>query len=103
MLLKRTCDRVLQRGPNKAGPQTNDHNSVKTFDLKTFFAGRFLGTFAVTWILNVPQHLASALSCETLISAKQALNDKLESSVAAYLRCGGVVNNQIKKNLLLDL
>ena len=54
MLLKRTCDRVLQRGPNKAGPQTNDHNSVKTFDLKTFFTGRFLGKFAVTWILNVP-------------------------------------------------
>jgi len=30
------------------------------------------------------------------MSAKQALNDKLQGSVAAYLRCGGVVNNQIK-------
>jgi len=37
------------------------------------------------------------------MSAKQALNDKLQFSVAAYLRCGGVVNNQIKKGLLLSL
>jgi len=37
------------------------------------------------------------------MSAKQALNDKLQASVAAYLRCGGVVNNQIKKGLLLSL
>ena len=34
------------------------------------------------------------------MSAKQALNDKSQGSVAAYLRCGGVVNNQIKKCLL---
>jgi len=27
--------------------------------------------------------------------AKQAINGKLQGSVAAYLRCGGVVNNQI--------
>ena len=42
---------------------------------------------------------------ETLTSAKQALNSKLQSSVsvAAYLRCGGVVNDQIKKGLLLSL
>jgi len=44
------------------------------------------------------------------MSAKQALNDKLQgsaavaaSSTAAYLRCGGTVNNQIKKGLLLIL
>ena len=43
------------------------------------------------------------IPCETLMSAKQALNDKLRASVAAYLRCGGVVNNQIKKGLLLSL
>ena len=34
------------------------------------------------------------------MSAKQALNDKLQSSIATYLRCGGVVNNQIKNGLL---
>jgi len=33
------------------------------------------------------------------MSAKQALNDKLQGSVAAYLRCGRVVNNEIKKGL----
>jgi len=37
------------------------------------------------------------------MSAKQAINDKLQGSVATYLRCGGVVNNQIKKRLLLSL
>jgi len=35
------------------------------------------------------------------MSAKQAINDKLQGNAAAYLRCGGVVNNQIKKDLLL--
>jgi len=34
---------------------------------------------------------------------KQVINDKLQGSVATYLRCGGVVNNQIKKGLLLSL
>jgi len=34
--------------------------------------------------------------------AKWAINDKLQGSVASYLRCGGVVNNQIKKSLLLS-
>ena len=35
------------------------------------------------------------------MSAKQAINDKLQGSVATYfLFCGGIVNNQIKKGLL---
>ena len=38
------------------------------------------------------------------MSAKQAINDKLQGSVATtYLRCGGVVNNQIKKGFSLSL
>ena len=45
----------------------------------------------------------STLPCETLMSAKQANNEKLQGTVAAYLRCDGVVNNQIKKGLLLSL
>jgi len=43
------------------------------------------------------------LPCETRMSAKQAINDKVQGSVATYLRCGGVVNNQIMKGLLLSL
>jgi len=39
----------------------------------------------------------ATLPCETLMSAKHAINDKLQCSVATYLRCGEVVNNQIKK------
>ena len=30
-------------------------------------------------------------------------NDKLQGSVATYLRCGGVVNNYIKSGLLLSV
>jgi len=37
------------------------------------------------------------------MSAKQAINDKLQGSVATYLACGGVINNQIKKGLLLSV
>jgi len=37
------------------------------------------------------------------MSAKQAINDKLQGSVATYLRCGRVVNNQIQEGLLLRL
>jgi len=36
-------------------------------------------------------------------SAKQAINDKLQGNAGMCLRCGGVVNNQIKKDLLLSL
>ena len=35
--------------------------------------------------------------------AKQAINDKLQGNLATYLMCGGVVNNQIKKGLMLSL
>ena len=35
------------------------------------------------------------------MSAKQAINDNLQGSVATYLRCGWVVN--IKKSLLLSV
>ena len=47
----------------------------------------------------------ATLPCDTLMSAKQAINDKLKGSVATYLRCGRgkVVNNQIRKGLLLSL
>jgi len=69
---------------------------------KIFFIRRFLGKFAVK---RIPPHLAyvATLPCETLMTAKQAINDKLQCSVATYLRCGGVVNKQITKGLLLSL
>jgi len=64
--------------------------------------GRFLSKFAVKWIFNIPSRLAyvATLPCETLMS-KQAISDKLQGSVATYLRCGGVVIDQIKKGLFL--
>jgi len=56
-------------------------------------------------IKKVPPHLAYVATppCETLMSAKQAINNKLQGIAATYLKCGGVVNNQIKKGSLLSL
>jgi len=70
-----------------------------------FFTGRLLGKLAVIWISKIPPQLAyvATLPCETLLSAKQAINDKLQGSVVTHLRYDGVVNNQIKKGLLLSL
>ena len=72
---------------------------------KKKFTGRFLGKFAaVKWILKIPSHLAyvATLPCETLMSAEQAVNDKLQGNVATYLKCGEVVNNQIKKRFIAE-
>jgi len=41
--------------------------------------------------------------CEILTSAKQAINDKLQGSVATYLMFDGAANYQIKKGLLRSL
>jgi len=50
---------------------------------KKFFTGRFLCKFADKWISKIQPHLAyfAALPCETLLSAKQAINDNLQGSV----------------------
>ena len=48
-----------------------------------FFTGRFPSKFAVKSILNILPHLAhvaTLLPCETLMSAKQAINGKLQGS-----------------------
>jgi len=65
----------------------------------------YLVNLQLKWILKITLHLenVATLPCKTLMSAKQALNDKLQGSVAAYLRCDGVVNNQIKKSFLLSV
>jgi len=55
--------------------------------------------------IKIPTALAyvATLPCETLMSAKETINDKLQGSVATYLRYGGLISNQIKIGLLLSL
>jgi len=36
------------------------------------------------------------------MSPKHAINNKLQGNVATHLRCGGVVDNEIKEGLLLS-
>ena len=59
------------------GP-THEHNYVRSNRFKHIFSGRFPGKFVVKWILKIKPHLAyvATLPCETLMSAKQAINDK---------------------------
>ena len=50
------------------------------------FTGRFLGKFVVKWTLQIPPYLAyvAILRSETLTSAKQKINDKLQGSAATH-------------------
>ena len=103
-LLRSSCmhhrhrmDKYLQDGPkNEATNSTIILSNLNRFT--KFFTGRFLGKFAVKCVFKIPLHLAyvATLPCVKLMSAKQAINNKLQGSVAAYLRCGGVVNNQTR-------
>jgi len=72
---------------------------------KNHFTESFFGKFVVNWMLKIPPYLAyvATLPCETLKSAEQASNDKLQGSVATYRMPGGVVNKQIESGLLLSL
>ena len=83
----------------KVGPHAHDHNSVKS---QQIWKKIYWNIYLVKWILKIPPHFAyvATLLCETLMSA---INDKLQGSVATYLRCGCIVNNQIRKSLLLSL
>ena len=64
-----------------------------------FFTERFLGNCIVKRILKIPPHLAyvATLPRETLMSAKQVINDKLQGSVATSLRCGGLLITNLGK------
>jgi len=57
--------------------------------------------FAVKWILKIQPHLAYVATppCETLMSAKQAINDKLQCSVASLhiSRVVGLLITKLRK------
>jgi len=82
------CETPLHGGPNF-------HRFSK------FFSGRFLDKLAFKWFNK------NRICCHTtswsIIARKQTTNDKLRRTVATYLRCGGVVINQITKCVLLSL
>ena len=87
---------ITQGGPKKRGYRLmtillSNLNRFLKNPLKNSWVNLQLNKY-----LKIPPHLAYVATppCETLMSAKQAINDKLQGSVATYLRCGGVVNNQ---------
>jgi len=68
---------------------------ICTFQIKYTEAILSNSTRKLYGLVNIPPHLAYAatLPCQTLMLA----------NVATYLRCGVIVNNHIKKGLLLSL
>jgi len=57
----------------------SDRNRFTEF----FFTGRFLGKFAVNWLLKFPVlAYAATLLCENINVTKQVINNKLQRSVA---------------------
>ena len=95
----------IHGGPKKRGHRLMFIILCNFNQFNIFYTGRFPGKFVIIRIFEIPPHLAcfATLPRETLMSAKQTINDKLQGSVVPYLRCGDVVNNQIKKGLLLSL
>ena len=87
----------IQGGPKKRGHR---RMTIILSNLNRFtknFTGRFLGEFAVKWILKIPPHFVATLPCETLMSTKQAINDKLQGSICTYLKCGEVLITKLRK------
>ena len=96
----------IQGGPKKWGHKLTDIILSKLNRFTHFSRWRFIGKFAVNFLLKVPL-LVACVTLWNINARKHATNDKLqgtERSVATtYLRCAGVVNNQIQKGLLLNL
>jgi len=95
----------LQGGP-KTIPQTHVLILSNLNRFSKFFAKTIFSKFAVKYLLKIP--LKSALCCQVCHTTlwnnnvtKQA--NRLQGCVATFLKCGGVVNNQINKGLLLSL
>jgi len=95
---------VVQGGPKNGAILTTIILSILN-RLKKFSLEDALVNLQLNGYKKISPYLVyvATLPCETLMSAKQAINDKLQGSVATYLRCGGVVNKQIKEGLLLSL
>ena len=55
-------------------------------DLQKFLTGKFLGEFAVRWLLKISPLLAyvATLPCENISVRKQTINDKLQSIILMY-------------------
>ena len=88
---------VIYRVSQKKTNRTHGHSSVKSQPIFEVISSKF----AINWLLRyIPPHLVymyvATPPCETLgpNARKQAINNKLQGSVATYLRCGGDVNNQ---------
>jgi len=90
-----------------SGPQTDDHSSVKSYPISILFS--LEDSLVNLQLKGYKKSRRTLHMCDMLLhylvteTAKQAINDNLQGSVAACLRCGGVDNNHIKKGLLLTL
>ena len=74
-------------------------------DFQNSFTGWFTRKFSVKWLLLVISPClayVATLTCETLMSENKRLTIQVQGTAVTYLRCGGTVDNQTKKLLLLS-
>ena len=94
---------IYQRG----GPKKRGHRLMtiilSNLNRLKILTVRFHGKFADKRILKLPSYLACVAKHKNIHVSKKIINDKLQGSIATYLKCGGIVNNQRKKGLLLSL
>ena len=98
--LKPTClPHDTQRAPKSGATDSWQYFCQTLTDFKKDINGRFVGKFAVKWILKIPPRLAwvATLPCETLMSEKHAINDKLQGSIATYLIMVRFLINKLRK------
>ena len=95
----------VQSGPKKWGHKLVAIILVILHRSSNFFTERFLGKFEVKWFIRISTTPCICCHASTwnINVGKRAINDRLLGSMATYLRCGGIVNNQIKKGLSLNL
>ena len=77
----------IQRGPKTVGHRLLTIILSNNYRFKkNSLDSRFLSKFVVKYILKILPHLTyvATLPCETLSSAKQVINNKLQGSVDTY-------------------
>jgi len=71
-----------------------------------FFTDRLSSKVAAKYLLKIPLHLlcVATLPCKTIMTENErqsptnaVINDKLQGTVVAYLRCGGLSITKLRK------
>ena len=90
---------TLHGGPKKRGHRLSTIILPNLKRFRKFFHWKI--PWSICGLMDIRNPTAPRICC-LLMSAKQAINDKLQGNVGTYLKCGRVVSNHIKEGLLLS-